>query len=242
MAQPLQKEGLWRNNAMHPHVASMIVMLLVAATPTSADPAPACVDPPPELLPSTPYSAIRRLEAENKKTGKQAWMEVRTVLDADGVLTVSVLSEGGSEQIRSKVLRPALQAEQDALTKRRVARTPADGYECGEPQLERSGLLRLPLRPKEKSRHLVVGDMFIQPATRDLVSVKGQLAKSPSFWVSRVDVEWTYRRVYKSQVLPVTFQSTANVKMFGPSTFRMTYDYESVNGEPILRRTRAASH
>ena len=80
----------------------------------------------------------------------------------------------------------------------------------------------------------------MQPATRDVVSVKGQLAKSPSFWISRVDVEWTYRRVHKQQVLPVSLQSTANVKMFGPSTFLMTYDYESVNGEPILRRTRAS--
>ena len=116
----------------------------------------------------------------------------------------------------------------------------SDSYECGEAQLERSGLLRMPLRPKQKSRNLVVGDLFLQPSTRDVVSVKGQLAKSPSFWISRVDVEWTYRRVHKQLVLPVSLESTANVKMFGPSTFRMTYDYESVNGEPILRRTRAS--
>jgi len=226
---------------MQPHFAPVLVMLLVTAASAWADPAAPCADPPPDLLPSTPYSAIRRLEAENKKTGKHGWMEVRTVLDANGLLTIEVLAEGGSEQIRNKVLRAALQTERDVLMKRRLAHARAEGYECGQPQLERSGLLRLPLVPREKSRHLVVGDMFIQPVTRDLVSVKGQLAKSPSFWVSRVDVEWTYRRVHKSQVLPVTLQSTANVKMFGPSTFRMTYDYESVNGEPILRLTRAAS-
>jgi len=227
---------------MHPQLAPVLMMLLVTAASASADPAAPCVDPPPDLLPNTPYSAIRRLEAENKKTGKHGWMEVRTVLDAAGVLKIEVLSEGGSEQIRNKVLRAALQTERDIVLKRRLAHANTDAYECGQAQLERSGLLRLPLVPKEKSRHLVVGDVFMQPATRDLVSVKGQLAKSPSFWVSRVDVEWTYRRVYKSQVLPVALQSTANVKMFGPSTFRMTYDYESVNGEPILRLTRAASH
>jgi hypothetical protein len=226
---------------MSPHLAPVIVMLLVIATSAPADAASTCAEETPDLLPSIPYSAIRRLEAENRKTGRQGWMEVRTTFDRDGILTITVLSEGGSEQIRNKVLRAALQAEQDAVKRRRgTSAAAADNYECGEAQLEQSGLLRLPLRPKEKSRNLVVGDLFMQPATRDVVSVKGQLAKSPSFWISRVDVEWTYRRIHKQQVLPVSLQSTANVKMFGPSTFRMTYDYESVDGEPILRRTRAS--
>ena len=226
---------------MSRHLAPVVAMLLVMTASASAEAAAACSEETPDLLPSIPYSAIRRLEAENRKTGLQGWMEVRTTLDRDGILTVTVLSEGGSEQIRSKVLLAALKAEQEVMKRRRGTPTATVGsYECGEAQLERSGLLRLPLRPKEKSRHLVVGDLFMQPATRDLVSVKGQLAKSPSFWISRVDVEWIYRRVHRQQVLPVSLQSTANVKMFGPSTFRMTYDYESVNGEPILRRTRAS--
>jgi hypothetical protein len=217
-----------------------LVLMLAATVTAAADPAGACVDPPPELLPSTPYAAVRRLEAENKKSGKYGWMEVRTTLDSRGKLSVEVLEEGGSEQIRNKVLRAALQAEQEAVAKRSHAAGRAAAYACTQAEVERSGLVRLPLRPLIKSRHLVVGDMFLQPDTRDLVSVKGQLAKSPSFWISRVDVEWTYRRVYKQQVLPVSLESTANVKMFGPSTFRMTYDYESINGEPILRRTRAS--
>jgi len=223
------------------HVVPVFVMLLGTAASASADPIARCTEETPDLLPSVPYSAIRRLEAENKKSGRQAWMEVRTTLDQRGILTVTVLSEGGSEQIRNRVLRAALRAEQEVMARRRQATTAAAGpYECIQPQIDRSGLLRLPLRPKAKSRHLVVGDLFMQPETRDVVSVKGQLARSPSFWISRVDVEWTYRRVHKKRVLPVSLQSTASVKMFGPSTFRMTYDYESVDGEPLLRRTRAS--
>jgi hypothetical protein len=226
---------------MSPQLAPVVALFLIMATSVSTDAASTCADEAPDLLPSIPYSAIRRLDAENRKTGRQGWMEARTTLDRDGVLTITVLSEGGSEQIRNKVLRAALQAEQEVLRKRRGTHgAETESYECGEAQLERSGLLRMPLRPKEKSRNLVVGDLFMQPSTRDVVSVKGQLAKSPSFWISRVEVEWTYRRVHKQLVLPVSLESTANVKMFGPSTFRMTYDYESVNGEPILRRTRAS--
>jgi hypothetical protein len=225
---------------MRPQAAPVLAMLLVVAASASADPVQ-CADETPNLLPSVPYSAIRRLEAENKKSGRHGWMEVRTTLDSSGVLRVTVLSEGGSEQIRNRVLRAALKAEQETVARRHQSRSPSVGaYECTEAEIDRSGLLRLPLRPKEKQRHLVVGDLFMQPATRDVVSVKGRLARNPSFWISRVDVEWTYRRVHKTQVLPVSLESIASVKMFGPSTFRMTYDYESVDGEPILRRTRVS--
>jgi hypothetical protein len=113
-------DGGEEEQVMSPHVvAPVTVMLLIMATSASADPGSSCAEETPDLLPSIPYSAIRRLEAENKKTGRQGWMEVRTTFDRDGILTITVLSEGGSEQIRNKVLRAALQAEQDAVKRRR---------------------------------------------------------------------------------------------------------------------------
>ena len=84
------------------------------------------------------------------------------------------------------------------------------------------------------------GDLFMQPSTGDVVRVAGRLAKSPSFWVSQVDVEWRYARVHNDIVLPVSLYSNAKVKIFGPSTFRMTYDYVSVDGQPVAAGTRAA--
>ena len=65
-----------------------------------------------------PHVAFRRLEADNPKSGRQGWMEVRTTLGNDGLLSVEVLSEGGSDYIRNKVLRAALQREQDLIAKR----------------------------------------------------------------------------------------------------------------------------
>ena len=64
--------------------------------------------------------------------------------------------------------------------------------------------------------NLVIGNMFLQPSTGDVVRVAGRLAKSPSFWVSQVDVEWSYARVHNDIVLPVCLQSAAKVKIFGP--------------------------
>ena len=106
-----------------------------------------------------------------------------------------------------------------------------------------SGLLRIPLKPGPKGGdNLVIGNMFLQPSTGDVVRVAGRLVKNPSFWVSHVDVEWSYARVHNDIVLPVFLQSTAKLKIFGLSTFRMTYDYLSVDGQPVANSTLASRH
>ena len=145
-------------------------------------------------------------------------MEVRTTLGTDGLLTVEVLSEGGSDYIRTKVLRASLQREQDLLARRQKGHAPAmlEASPCAEPEPDESGLLRVPIGggPKDGDSP-VVGHMFLQPSTGDLVRVAGRLAKNPSFWVSQVDVEWTYAKVVNDIVLPVSLYSIAKVKMFG---------------------------
>jgi hypothetical protein len=223
----------------YPVVATV---LLLAATRPAAEPfSPTCIETAGYAVSKRPYMAVRRLEAENGKTGKEAWMDARTTLGADGRLAVEILDEGGSEQIRNRVFRAALEREQELVASRSSATTaPLDTYECAEPELDASGLLRVPLRPRRKDVNLVFGDLFMQPSTGDVVRVAGRLAKSPSFWVSQVDVEWRYERVHNDIVLPVSLYSNAKVKIFGPSTFRMTYDYVSVDGQPVAVATRAS--
>jgi hypothetical protein len=48
--------------------------------------------------------------------------------------------------------------------------------------------------------------------------------------------------VHNDIVLPVYLQSTAKLKIFGLSTFRMTYDYLSVDGQPVASSTLASRH
>jgi hypothetical protein len=189
-----------------------------------------------------PHVAFRRLEADNPKTGRQGWMEARTSIGADGLLTVEILSEGGSEYIRNKILRVALQREQDVIAKRvkEHETPPADLALCGEGQTDESGLVRVAIGTNTKRDGTVVGHMFLRPGSGDLVRVAGRLAKNPSFWISQVDVEWNYAKIAKDTVLPVSLYSTAKVKMFGVSTFRMTYDYLSVDGQPVSNGSRAS--
>jgi hypothetical protein len=220
--------------------------LLLTASATTAEPRVAgCVESAWQALPLRPYVAFRRLEAENAKTGRQAWMEVRTTLGGDGSLSVEVLAEGGSQQIRNRVFRVALERERSLLAKRASGRAIArpETSECAKPEPHSSGLLRIPLGPAPAGGdNQVIGHIFLQPSTRDVVRVAGRLAKSPSFWISQVDVEWSYARVHNDIVLPVVLQSTAKLKIFGVSTFRMTYEYSSVDGQPVSSSALASRY
>ena len=75
------------------------------------------------------------------------------------------------------------------------------------------------------------------PAAR-CFSASGRLVKSPSFWVTDVDVVWTYARV-GGQVLPVEMTSSGRVRMVGRSMFKMVYEYVSIQGQPVGTRLAA---
>ena len=182
--------------------------------------------------PARTYRARRRLEARNDRFSREAWLEVMTELGPSG-FTYQTIAQGGSEYVLGKVLRPALDAERDLVASGVVMpfdaanyRLTADGFE-GE-------LARIRAMPTRKDKRLVDGWLLVSPHNTDLVAVKGQLAKSPSFWTSRVDIVRRYARVAGVRV-PVALESTADVKIAGRSTFRMNYTYESVNGVAVAR-------
>ena len=61
---------------------------------------------------------------------------------------------------------------------------------------------------------------------------KGQLSKTPSFWTRRVEIVRWYQRIAGFR-MPTALESVANVRIAGDSTFRMTYEYESINGQHV---------
>jgi hypothetical protein len=62
--------------------------------------------------------------------------------------------------------------------------------------------------------------------------MEGRLSKPPSFWTRRVEIVRWYRRIAGVR-MPVALESAANVRIAGESTFRMTYEYESINGQRV---------
>jgi hypothetical protein len=60
-----------------------------------------------------PYRATRRLESENGS--RQGWLEATTEYSPVGGFRYQITAEGGSSQIRIRVLKAVLNGEQDVI-------------------------------------------------------------------------------------------------------------------------------
>jgi hypothetical protein len=184
--------------------------------------------------PPVEYRALRHLEADNPHFHQSAWMDVWTEYDHVNGFRYVVVAEGGSAYIRSKVLRAALEGEQKMWMNREPQRASFthENYLFDPGTTSADGLHSVVVKPKRKDVLLVEGSIFMQPDDGELSRIEGKLSKAPSFWTRRVDVVRRYTRVGGVRV-PVSIESVAHVLIAGRSTFKMTYEYETVNGQHI---------
>lgn len=177
------------------------------------------------------YEARRQLSVVARGGKMQAQLTATTSLDAEGNFEYQVLEESGSTFLRSRVLHPILEAEQQA--KRRSKGThgalTTANYMFTVAEMTPEGLLRVGIRPKRKDDLLIDGSILLTCADSDLVRLEGLLVKRPSFWTRRVRIVRDYGRIGGVRV-PLSTGSTADVLFAGQSNFTMTYDYTSING------------
>jgi hypothetical protein len=184
--------------------------------------------------PPVEYRALRRLEADNPKFKQSAWMIAWTEYDHVNGFRYEVVDEGGSGYIRSKVLRAALEGEQKiwADHEPQKASFTDENYEFTDGVAGPDGLAPVGVKPKRKDVLLVEGSIFVQPSDGELTRIEGKLSKTPSFWTRRVDVVRRYERKAGVRV-PMSIESVASVLIAGRSTFKMTYEYQTINGQHV---------
>jgi hypothetical protein len=184
--------------------------------------------------PPVEYRALRRLEAQNAKFKQSAWMLAWTEYDHVNGFRYQIVDEGGSGYIRTKVLRAALDGEQKIWADRepQKASFTHDNYMFDDGSTTSDGLAAVGVRPKRKDVLLVEGAIFVQPTDGELSRIEGKLSKTPSFWTRRVDVVRRYERKAGVRV-PVEIESVAHVLIAGRSTFKMTYEYQTINGQHV---------
>jgi hypothetical protein len=184
--------------------------------------------------PPVEYRALRRLEAQNPKFKQSAWMIAWTEYDHVNGFRYQIVDEGGSGYIRSKVLRAALDGEQKIWADREPQKASFnhDNYLFDAGADAADGLATVDVKPKRKDVLLVEGALYVQPADGELTRIEGKLSKNPSFWTRRVDVVRRYER-HAGVRVPVAIESVAHVLVAGRSTFKMTYEYETINGQHV---------
>jgi hypothetical protein len=206
---------------------------------SKADPIQRFLSRPPEHL--TSYRALRTLRASNKRFKKEGWLTAWTELDPQGGFRYEIVSEGGSDYIRRKVLHKMLDGERDAIASGQPGRVALSLANYRFSVMSDDGqVAKLQIVPLRADTLLVNGTVTIEAGTGDLLSVEGRLAKNPSFWTNRVEVSRRYGRVAGVRV-PLKVDSTASVKFAGTSEFSMTYEYASINGSAVGQPPLTAS-
>jgi len=229
------------------HLLRLIVVVMVAGSVATLDAKAPRLQGHPDVTaaalqrflsrndePQVPYRALRHLEAQNPKFKQKAWMDVWTEFDHLNGLRYRIVAEGGSQYIRTKVFLAALDGEQKMWTNRepQKASLTHDNYEFRTGTATADGLTAVSVKPRRKDVLLVEGSIFVQPEDGDLSRIEGKLSKAPSFWTRRVDIVRRYQRI-AGERMPISIESVAHVLIAGRSTFKMTYDYETVNGQHI---------
>ena len=188
------------------------------------------------------YRALRHLEARNEKFDMSAWMDVWTESDASG-FRYRIEREEGSDYIRNRVFRETLETERKmwAVGAPDAASVTPANYTFADGGFQPDGMAALNIKPRRKDVLLVDGAIFLRPGDGELLKIEGDLAKSPSFWTRRVRIVRHFQR-FAGIRMPVSLDAVANVRWFGPSTFRAVYEYETVNAERVgTPQLRAAS-
>ena len=193
----------------------------------------------------TEYRALRHLDASNDKFEKSAWMDVWTEAGRSGGFRYRIVAEGGSEYIRSRLFVASLEAERNmwASGAPDQATVTAANYEFEDRGERADGLASLTVKPRRKDLLLIEGSIFLRPHDGELMRMEGRLTKSPSFWTRHVEIVRWYGR-FAGVRMPVALESVAHLLVAGRSTFRMSYEYETVNGQRVgtpVPRTLVAS-
>ena len=187
----------------------------------------------PQEEPLREYRAFRRMHAWSERFNHEAWMDVLTELK-NGKFEYRVVSERGSEMIRTRVMHAVLSREQEMINQgdsEKADLTP-DNYDFTAAGRDADGSQFVQIKPRRKDSLLVDGRMVLTPDGRDLLRVEGRLAKNPSFWTSLVNIVRRYARLGGVRV-PVSTESTAKVKFAGTAQLQISYDYETINGQPV---------
>ena len=123
----------------------------------------------------------------------------------------AVTAEGGSEQIRSKVLHAVLDGEQrSSLAARRDVHRSVAPTTLFKPTVSTKRLANVLLSPRRKERILVIGQMFLRPETAVSFGSKGSSPRA------RRSGSRTSRSSAPTSTSPGPFAGGARIKRAGP--------------------------
>ena len=174
------------------------------------------------------YRSTRRYEVDYKGFGGDRHAQMTVDVDyQSGKKSFIVVSEDGSKLLLNRVIRKALESEEEASSdemRRRSALTEENyTFEFVTTEaIERKPFYVLLALPKRKDKFLYDGKVWIDATDFAIARIDSQPAKNPSFWVTGATIVHVNRSV-QGIWLPARTESSSKVRFGGRAV--LTIDY-----------------
>jgi hypothetical protein len=190
------------------------------------------------------YTSIRRYSLDNDRFGVHAAMTVRVTYRAPGQKEFEVLEQTGPGAIRSKVFRRMLDSELKGSNGagREATRFSPRNYEfvlVGFDVRDSRRCYLLDVSPRTTNALLFRGRIAVDAEDFAVIAMDGAPAQNPSFWLKKTEIAHKYGR-FGSFWLPVSNNSSSDVRVFGLTRVRIEYSDYRINTGAATTSTSAA--
>lgn len=163
-----------------------------------------------------------------------AGMQVEATYTAPDRKDFRVLSQTGSKLLINHVLLKLLSSEQEAQEEqnRKELEISPKNYDfalAGTEHTPGGDFYVLAVSPKNKSKYLYHGKLWVDARDFAVVRMQGEPAKNPSLWVSHTQIEYRWARI-GGFWLPVHNQSETQVRMGGKAVLTIDYSDYQITG------------
>jgi hypothetical protein len=183
------------------------------------------------------YQAMRHYQVEYRgfATSIAAKMDVEINFDTSTGKSFRIVSQSGSKLLCEKVLKRAVDSEQEASQDQAAtALTPAN-YKfqlAGIESLNGRPAYVLTVVPLKDSKFLYRGKVWVDAADFAVVKIEVTPAKNPSFWISQTLIKSTNAKTGDFW-LPQVNRSETKVRVGGTAVFTIDYGtYQVVSNAP----------
>ena len=163
-----------------------------------------------------------------------AEMQVEATYTAPDRKDFKVISETGSKLLINHVLLKLLSSEQEAQEEqnRKELEISPKNYDfalAGTEHTPGGDFYVLAVSPKNKSKYLYHGKLWVDARDFAVIRMQGEPAKNPSLWVSHTQIEYRWAKI-GGFWLPVHNQSETQVRMGGKAVLTIDYSDYQITG------------
>jgi hypothetical protein len=194
---------------------------------------------------------VYRLSYRGFPSDRDAEMTVDAVFDSPSSKSFKIISQSGSKLIIERVFKRLLDSEKEAIEPEMHARMLLNrdnyniamvGFEAPGPNSsDKSGQYVLAVDPKERSKYVYRGKVWVDATDFAVTRIDAEPALSPSFWTKKNEIHHEYMKV-QNFWLPRRNESISYIRLGGRATLTIEYnDYHVIDSRLSPKTAKASS-